>query len=193
MDPAVRLQLVYHVDRAQAAKGRLGRRRLAAVSGLSEMSVRLELQRLRDSGWVTLARSGVELTKSGRRRFSSVLDRIRDVREVDLTSLRLGAYALAGLVAAHERSAVWAVRDLAVREGATGLLLLRCSAAGWSFSHNDEPVAEHNPTDAATLATTFPKATANDRLVVAFAPDLGCAGLALWRVLAELAAGWQPV
>jgi len=188
MDPAVRLQLVYHVGRAHAAKGHLGRRRLAAVSGLSEMSVRLELQRLRDAGWVTLDRSGVELTKSGRRRFACVLDRICAVREVDLTSLRLDACALAGLVAAYERSAVWAVRDLAVREGATGLLLLRFSAAGWSFSHDGELVAERNPADAATLATTFPEAIADDSLVVAFAPDLGSVGLALWRVLGELAA-----
>jgi len=188
MDPAVRLQLVYHVDRAQAAKGHLGRRRLAAVSGLSEMSVRLELQRLRDAGWVTLDRSGVKLTKSGRRRFASVLDRIRDVREVDLTSLRLDACALAGLVAVHERSAVWAVRDLAVREGATGLLLLRFSPAGWSFSHDGELVAERNPADAATLATIFRDAIADDSLVVAFAPDLGSVGLALWRVLGDLAA-----
>jgi len=187
MDPAIRLQLIYYVGKAH-----LGRRRLAAVSGLSEMSVRLELQRLRDAGWVTIDRSGVELTKSGRRRFASVLNRIRDVCEVDLTSLRLDACALAGLVATHERSAVWAVRDLAVREGATGLLLLRFSALGWSFSHDGEPVAERNPTDAGTLATTFPEATADDRLVVAFAPDLGSAGLALWRVLGELAVGSSP-
>lgn len=189
MDPAVRLQLVYHVGRTHTAKGHLGRRRLAAVSGLSEMSVRLELQRLRDAGWVMLDRSGVELTKSGRRRFAPVLDRIRDVREVDLTTLRLGTRALAGLVATHERSSVWEVRDLAVREGATGLLVLRFSATGWSFSHDGEPVAERNPADAATLVTTFPQATADDRLVVAFAPDVGSAGRALWRVLGELAAG----
>jgi len=188
MDPAVRLQLVYHVDRVHTAKGHLGRRRLAAVTGLSEMSVRLELQRLRDAGWIVLDRSGVELTKSGRRRFTPILDRIRDVRKVDLTTLRLGTCALAGLVAIHERSAVWAVRDMAVREGATGLLLLRLSAAGWSFSHDGEPVAERNPADAATLVTVFPQATADDRLVVAFAPDVGSTGRALWRVLGELAA-----
>lgn len=188
MDPTVQLQLVYHIGRACPAKGRLGRRRIAIVSGLSEMSVRLELERLRNDGWVTLDRSGVELTKSGRRRFASMLNRIRDVREVNLTSLRLGDYGLAGLVAAHESSAVWAVRDLAVREGATGLLLLRFSGAGWLFSHDDEPVAKRNPTDAAILATTFPEAITDDRLVIAFAPDLGSAGLALWRVLGELIA-----
>jgi len=189
MDPAIRLQLIYHVGKAHAAKGHLGRRRLASISGLSEMSVRLELQRLRDAGWVTLDRSGVKLSKSGQRRFASVLNRIHNVRKVALTSLRLDTCALAGLVAAHERSAVWAVRDLAVREGATGLLLLRFSALGWSFSHDGEPVAERNPTDAMTLTTTFPEATTDDRLVIAFAPDRCSAGLALWRILGELAAG----
>ena len=121
--------------------------------------------------------------------FASVIDRIRNVREVNLMSLRLDACALGGLVAAHEHSAVWAVRDLAVREGATGLLLLRFSALGWSFSHDGEPVAERNPTDAAPLTTTFPEATIDDSLAVAFAPDHCSAGLALWRVLGELAAG----
>lgn len=183
MDPAVRLQLVYHVGRAHAAKGHLGRRRLATVSGLSEMSVRLELQRLRDAGWATLARSGVELTKSGRRRFASVLDRICAVHEVDLTSLRLDACALAGLVAGPVREPAWTLRDRAIREGATGLLLFQHEANGWCFAHNHELIETHNPTDAVTIRDAFPKAGQRDRLILASAPDRRRAGLGLWHVI----------
>ena len=50
MNPALRLQLVYYIERACLANEHIGRRRLAQVSGLTEMSVRLELQRLRDIG-----------------------------------------------------------------------------------------------------------------------------------------------
>jgi len=189
MESADRSHLVYRIGRAAATGTRLGRRRLAACCGLSEMSVRLELERLRDAGWATLDRSGVDLTAAGRRRFASLLDRIRDVRAVELTTLRLDACALAGLVAAPERAAAWEVRDLAVRQGATGLLLLRFAAQEWTFSHDDEPIVERNPDDALVLIDAFPEAVVGDRLVVAFAPDMASATLALWHVLGEFADG----
>lgn len=183
MDPAAGLQLVYHIGKARAAKKHIGRRRLASISELTEMSVRLELQRLRDAGWVTVDRSGIELTESGQRRFSSVLDRIREVREIDLTSLRIDTCMLAGLVAAPTSDSAWTLRDHAVREGATGLLLLEYEASGWCFTHNHEPIVVHNPEDAETVRAAFPEAGQQDRLILASAPDRRRAGLGLWHVI----------
>ena len=172
------LQLTYHISRA-----RLGRRRLGLRTGLTEMTVRIELERLRDRNLVRLQRSGAELTPAGRRRFAGFLEPIRSVAEVELTSLRVGDIGLAAHLAAGDTAPVWALRDEAVREGATGLLLLRFGPDGWSFAHNGEPIHLHNPHDATTMDTTFPDPREGDLLLIASGPDLKRAGLGLWRAV----------
>lgn len=177
------LQLAYHISHA-----RLGRRRLGLRTGLTEMTVRIELERLRDRKLVRLQRSGVELTPAGRRHFAGFLESIRSVSEVELTSLRVDDIGLAAHLATGDTAPVWALRDEAVREGATGLLLLRFGPDGWCFAHNDEPIRLHNPHDATTMDTTFPDPREGDLLLIASGPDLKRAGLGLWRaVLTALA------
>ena len=177
-ESAAALQLAYHISHA-----RLGRRRLALRTGLTEMTVRIELERLRGRRLVRLQRSGVELTPAGRRRFAGFLESIRSVAEVALTSLRVDDAGLAAHLTTGSTGPVWALRDEAVREGATGLLLLRFSPDGWCFAHNDEPIGLHNPQDATTIAAAFPDPRKGDLLLIAFGPDLKRAGLGLWRAV----------
>jgi len=73
--PAITHQLVFLL-----ARQKLGRRSLAQRSGLSEMAVRLELERLRDEGLVAPVKSGVTLTDSGERRFRSLLAHVRTLK-----------------------------------------------------------------------------------------------------------------
>ena len=186
MNSALRLQLVYYIERACLANEHIGRRRLAQVSGLTEMSVRLELQRLRDIGNVAVARAGIEMTKSGRREYATMLGQIRNVCEVDLSSLRLDAHTLAALIAVETGDPAWTLRDLAIREGATGLLLLQYEGECWRFTHNQEPIALHNSEDAATIGAAFPDAVEQDRLILASAPDRRSAALGLWHVIESI-------
>ncbi len=172
------LQLAYHISHA-----RLGRRRLALQTGLTEMTVRIELERLRDRRLVRLQRSGVELTPAGRRRFARFLKPIRSVAEVKLTSLRVDDVGLAAHLAPGDTGPVWTLRDEAVREGASGLLLLRFGPKGWSFAHNDEPIHLHNKRDAATIDETFAEPREGDLLLIASGPELKRAGLGLWRAI----------
>lgn len=178
------LQLAYHISRS-----RLGRRRLAVATGLSEMTVRIELERLRERQLIRIERAGVELTDLGSAHFGPLLGPIRDASKVNLTSLRLGAVAVAAHIRAMERSAAWVLRDRAVREGATGLLLLSRSTDEWRFAHDEEPISLRNPADAATIELAFPDPRDDDRLVIAYGPTLRQAGLGLWHVLAEIASG----
>lgn len=173
----VALQLAYHVRRV-----RLGRRRLAELTGLTEMAVRIELERLRGRDLVSLPRSGVELTAAGTRRFEPILEPIRAIARVELTSLRLATVTLAAHVGARAVPPVWTLRDGAIREGATGFLLLRFHPDGWTFGHNSEPIARRNPRDAATIESTFPEPRDGDLLLIASGPDLRRAGLGLWQV-----------
>jgi hypothetical protein len=182
-DSVVALQLVFHVGQA-----RLGRRRLAIRTGLSEMTVRLELERLRELGFVRLRRSGAEFTRAGREHFAPLFDRVRAILELELTSLRLDAVTLAAHLEAPERSPVWTIRDRAIREGATGLILLRFGPGpeGWSFTHNDEPIEAQNPRDAAAIVAALPAPCVGDRLLIVSGPDRRRAGLGLWRVIREI-------
>ncbi|MGB2982816.1 MAG: hypothetical protein WBC63_03010 [Candidatus Bipolaricaulia bacterium] len=172
------LQLIYHVG----LEG-LGRRRLAESTGLSEMTVRLELERLRERGYVDLKRAGPELTNQGRHHFAPVFERIGAVQALELTTLRLDAVALAAYSFLKESPPAWAIRDVAIREGATGLVLLQYSESGWSFTHDDEPVRLRNAHDALTIETAFPDPACEDGLIIASAPDRRLAGLGLWGAI----------
>ena len=177
-ESVVALQLAYHISHA-----RLGRRRLGLRTGLTEMTVRVELERMRDRGLVRLLHAGVELTPAGRRRFAGFLRSIRAVAEIELTSLRVDDIGLAAHLATGDTAPVWALRDEAVREGATGLLLLRFGPQGWCFAHDNEPIRLRNPRDAAMMDSTLPDARRGDLLLIASGPDLKRAGLGLWRAI----------
>lgn len=177
-ESVVALQLVFLLKDA-----RLGRRRLALRTGLSEMTVRLALERLHESGFVRLRRSGTELTRAGRAYFAPLFDRVRAVSEIELTSLRLDNATLAAHIAAKEHAPVWTLRDRAIREGATGLVLLQFESKRWSFSHSGEPVSAQNPIDASVIAASFPTPAVGDRLLIVSGPDRRRAGLGLWRVI----------
>ncbi len=184
MDESVALQLAYHISRS-----RLGRRRLAVLTGLSEMAVRIELERMRDRGFVTLRRSGVELTAAGRRHFRGLLGPIARVASVGLSpSLRLDDVGLGAHLTSGVTDSVWAIRDEAVREGATGLLLLRHGPKGWAFAHDGEPVDLRNPRDAEAIGAAFPDPSDGDFLPIAFGADVKQAGLGLWRAVLALLA-----
>ena len=175
------LQLVYHVG----LEG-LGRRRLAESTGLTEMTVRLELERLRERGFVDLKRAGPELTTQGRQYFSPAFERIVAVRALELTTLRLDEVALAAHSFFKQTPPAWAIRDVAIREGATGLVLLRYGGSGWAFTHDDEPIRLRNSHDALVIETAFPDPACEDGLIIASGPDRRLAGLGLWGSIGDV-------
>lgn len=164
----------------------LGRRTLARRTGLSEMTVRLALGRLREEGLVALGKGGASLTRSGRRRFDPLLSRVKATGELRLLSLSQGPVSVAALLSCREERPAWQYRDLAIREGASALLLLRRGRGGWLFAHSSERIAAQNPEDARTIADAFPQSAPEDRLVIACGEDRGRTGLALWRVVTEI-------
>lgn len=179
---SVALQLAYYVSVA-----RLGRRRLALQTGLSEMLVRIELERMRDHGFVKLTRSGVQLTAAGRRHFCALLGPIVRVAPIELSpALRLDDFVVGAHLTSGAMDSTWAVRDAAVREGASGLLLLRYGPPGWAFAHNGEPVGHSNPQDVEAIDLAFPDPGDGDLLPIAFGADIKGARLGLWRVILAL-------
>jgi len=170
---------------------RLGRRKLAERSGLGEMVVRLEVERLRDQGLIQLDRAGCRLTPKGIRRFGPLLNPVRRVIPVDLIELRMDGVHLAAHLIAHRAGfldgpSAWTLRDAAIREGATGLISLSWSGTDWTFAHNAEPVRTLNPKDAERLAETFPEPGPEDSLLVAAASDPVSCSSGLWAVIRAL-------
>ena len=180
---AVTHQLIYLV-----AKEKLGRRSLAQRTGLSEMTVRLELERLRDKKWVALSKPGVTLTNTGRKQFAGLLALVKAVKELSLTSLASDKASQVALVSCRGRGGqpAWWYRDHAVREGASAMVLLRYATYGWRFAHDMERIGIQNAGDERVIESAFPEREEGDLLIIVSAPDRRRAGLGLWRVITEL-------
>ncbi len=179
---AITLQLIFLLSRE-----RLGRRRLARRAGLSEMTVRLELERLRNEGFLVLDKSGSALTSAGKDRFAPVLDHVADVQQLSLYSLAQDTITVAALLSRVEKKhPSWWYRDHAVREGASAMILIRCCVDGLCFSHSKEQVGAHNPRDEQVIEDAFPFKREGDLLLLVSAPDRKSAKFGLWRVITEI-------
>ncbi|MGQ9478233.1 MAG: DUF4443 domain-containing protein [Candidatus Bipolaricaulia bacterium] len=172
--------------------GPSGRRSLARSTGLGEIVVRQELERLERLGLVEFARQGTRLTPRGRQEFSPILARVREVRELQLRELALDRFTLGALVAGAAQSqsqsgpTSWRLRDLAIREGASGAILIAYAASALRFSDSGELVEARNPEDAALLRKSFPSLAEDDLLILVSAAEKGKAHLGLWRITLEL-------
>jgi len=175
------LQLVFLVSGEH-----LGRRRLARRTGLSEMTVRLELERLRDAGFLTLGKSGATLTNSGKERFALLLSHVKRVIEIALLPLAQDAVTQAALLSCPTARPPWWYRDLIIREGGSALILIHYRPEGWCFSHSEEKVSDQNPHDERMIEGAFPLRREGDLLLIVSAPDRKSAGLGLWRVITEI-------
>jgi len=176
-------ELVTHQVVFLLGKERLGRRTLARLMGNSEMRVRLQLERLRDQGLVKMDRRGATLTRQGKIRFATVLNAVKEVKELPLVSLSQDTVTLAALIAYSPGRPAWYYRDLAIRAGASGLLMLQARADRLIFSHNKEPVSRHNRTDARITNQAFPNREKGDIILVVSAPDRARAGRGLWQAI----------
>ena len=184
--PELRAQLVYLLNRRE----RWGRRDLTRASGWGEIVVRRELERLRDRGWVAMDRRGTRLTPAGREHFQAILSGVCEVAELELGQLALDRWT----VGAHlrgvdlERDRIWRYRDLAVRAGAGGAILICISPEPEElrFCDSGEPVAARNTTDAERLRARFPGCAPGDLLLLVSARDPAQAHRGLWRVIVEL-------
>jgi len=166
---------------------RLGRRRLADRTGLSEMTVRLELEQLRSRGLAQLDRQGCELTGEGLRLFSPVLKLVVKVLPVELSDLRIDVVSLAAkLRGIAPIPAAWKLRDEAIREGASGLIMLSEHAGEWIFSHDQEPVRVQYLNDAKRLDQSFQKANPNDFMLIVSGPNRTACTQGLWRAIRSL-------
>jgi predicted transcriptional regulator len=175
-------QLLYALQREP-----LGRRTLVQRTGLTESVVRTELEKLAAQGLVSFAKPGTALTPKGDEISSELFTQVVQVEELALTELKLDQHNRAALIrAAAEGLRSWQLRDLAVREGATGTLFLVRRAKYLSLLDEDRPLARQNPRDARRLEYFFKSLQTGDLIVIVFAPLRAQAGAGLWRIISEI-------
>jgi len=181
------LPTVYQLAWALRARP-LGRRTIAEKTGITEMTVRTHLGKLRRAGLVKMAKAGTSLTARGFEAFSQLFTRVRWVGTLKLEELALDRCSAAALLAGFkaELRESWRYRDAAVREGATGALLLVRESEGWAFSEQCLPLRERYPDDAFQIEMTLPQAESEDALIIAFAPEPQKARSGLWQMIAQL-------
>lgn len=168
------------------SRGAGGRRSLARATGWGEIVVRRELERLRSLGLVEMDRRGTRLTPEGRRAFAAIIAGVKDAKELRLEELRLDRLTLGALVGGATASLpTWHLRDLAIREGASGAILIARRSSELRFSDSNESIAARNPRDAAALRESFP-GREGDLIVLVSASDRRRAHLGLWRIIVEL-------
>jgi len=179
-------QLVWALNRKT-----LGRRTLVARTGITESTVRTHLNKLRRAGLVKMAKAGTSLTAPPGVRWVGALP-----LEPSTSALALDRHNAAALVAgaADKLKGSWRYRDAAVREGATGALLLVKRPEGWAFGDELEPqpltLEARYPETAVQIERALSGAGTRpqpgDALLVAFGPDRQAARAGLWRVIVEL-------
>lgn len=163
----------------------IGRRRLADWLGLSESKTRTMLDHLRDAGLIGVDET-LALTDEGWETVEDIPVRLGGIDDLDLAYLADDSRTTIALVAGTPADDEIAIRDEAVRGGATGLTLLRYDD-GFGFPDAQDPDSEQYRTDLARLDDRFgDDASDGDTLLIVFAPEKDRARAGLWRALYAL-------
>lgn len=102
--------------------GAIGRKALAARTGLGEGAIRTVLSRLRGEGYLTVSPSGCALTKKGEALFSELRQSLPKMAAMTRTSLTVGEKQFVTLVRAAAKNVTNGIeqRDAAIKAGADG-------------------------------------------------------------------------
>jgi hypothetical protein len=166
----------------------LGRRTLVDQTGITEMTVRTHLNRLRDMGWVSMEKAGTQLTDPAKERLDPLFEQVISLKELKVSKqLAVEAFNSAALVRGCKRSMKKSLylRDTAVRAGAAGAIFLFREGSDWKFIEDASSFREQNPKDAEVLQQVF-QPEDEDVLIMSFASNLRFARAGLWSVIAEM-------
>ncbi len=180
--PHLELGLLFHLR-----GGPLGRRTLVERTHWTESVVRTELEKLEALGWVEFAKPGTFLSDAASFTLDEFFARVPRVAEIELIEMGLDRAACGALVRGVTHTPkTWQVRDAAVREGATGILLLTREPSGLKLTDVDASFSRRNAHDAARVEAALGPSEVGDWVVIVFAGDAGRASAGLWRALSGI-------
>ena len=172
-----------HVVKALELIGKyepVGRIRLSKEVGLGEGTTRTLLKHLKNEGVTQSSRSGISLSREGKKLFSDLRNKFSESVEVPRSPLTVGAFNIAVLVrnAAPAIGSGMEQRDAAIKSGASGATTLVFSSTKLALPHREENFSKSMP-------------ELHDKLVTALNPkenDVIIIGSGANRNLAEIGA-----
>lgn len=168
-------------------EGPSGRRTLTERVGASESSVRTVLEHLQSEGIVEMDKQGTHLSEMGELAFGPLLESVAEVKPVDLKTLSMGNIGTAAMLSGVDELSgpSWSFRDLAIREGARGAMLLEIDEE-IHFLHRDNLLKELNPTAEKRLKEAFPNWRRGSLLVAVTGNSSEVVEYGLWRIIGEI-------
>ena len=167
--------------------GPSGRRTLTNMVGASESSVRTVLEHLQSEGIVEMDRRGTSLSDMGRLAFGPLLESVQEVKTVDLPELSLGEISRVALLQEVDELSgrAWSFRDLAIREGAQGAIILE-TGDGIKFLHSDDLLQETNPEAEKIIKQEFPRWKEASLIIIVSGDSSEVVEYGLWRIIGEI-------
>jgi len=167
--------------------GPMGRRTLTEMVGASESSVRTVLEHLQSEGIVEMDKQGTHLSDMGQLAFGPLLNSVLAVKPLELTDLSMGEIGRSALIGDVEEltGQAWSFRDLAIREGAKGAILLEVDD-DIKFLHSSDYLRDLNPTTEEKIKSTFPAWTDASIIVVVTGDSSEVVEYGLWRIIGEI-------
>lgn len=125
----------------------IGRIRLSRELGLGEGATRTLLKHLKNEGLTDSSRSGLSLTKTGKKLFSELRSKLSPCKEVPSSPLTLGSCNIAVLVRNSAKAVASGMeqRDVAIKSGASGATTLVFSNNKLTLPMGEENISESMP------------------------------------------------
>lgn len=167
--------------------GPAGRRTLTEEVGASESSVRTVLEHLQSEGIVEMDRRGTSLSEKGRLAFGPLLESVLEVKTVDPPELSMGEISRAAILSEVDELSgqAWSFRDLAIREGAKGAVILEINDE-ITFLHSQDSLGEINPEADRVLKNAFPDWNESSLIIVVSGDTSEVVEEGLWRIIGEI-------
>lgn len=167
--------------------GPMGRRTLTDEVGASESSVRTVLEHLQSESIVEMDKRGTHLSEMGKLAFGPLLESVSVVKAVELEMLQMGKTGSAALLSGVDELSgqSWSFRDLAIREGARGAMLLEVND-DIHFLHSEDRLKDLNQSAQNRLTNAFPNWREASLIVVVTGDSSEVVESGLWRIIGEI-------
>ena len=125
----------------------IGRIRLSRELGLGEGATRTLLKHLKNEALTDSSRSGLSLTKTGKKLFSELRSKLSPCKEVPSSPLTLGSCNIAVLVRNSAKAVASGMeqRDVAIKSGASGATTLVFSNNKLTLPMGEENISKSMP------------------------------------------------
>ena len=167
--------------------GPYGRRTLTEKVGASESTVRTVLEHLQNEGIVEMDRQGTHLSDMGRLAFGPLLESVLEVKSISVPELSMGDTSRAALLTKLTKLSgqAWSLRDLAIREGAQGAIILEINKT-IKFLNSEDCLRETNPEAFEKLKETFPDWRGGSLIIIVSGDSSEVVEYGLWRIIGEI-------